>query len=244
LHPINIDTAGQMHFSPATVATINQIIQQRGHLLDPVELQTLQAAAGNDLFRTFQYRANGLEVAGNYHAVAGIRIADLDRSSGYVPVLAASHEYLRNYHAGNRGMALLRLGQVGVESFVVAYTALKAPAAAGVGGGAQALDRAARRPTKQGANTLPPGNSEQRATAHGAERLADPTRHLTPVEEAATRVCHTLRANNGATVYIHQAEPGKFNVIIEGQGGFMTRYRHLRIEDVRRMAIKYEWTAP
>lgn len=67
---------------------------------------------------------------------------------------------------------------------------------------------------------------------------------LTVAEEAAVRASHTLRANNGATVFLHQVEPGKFNVIIEGAGGFMTRFRHLRMADIMRMAVKFEWRAP
>src|SRR5260370_19618755 len=67
-------------------------------------------------------------------------------------------------------------------------------------------------------------------TAHGAKRLADPTRLLTAAEEAAVLASHTLRANNGATVFIHQFKPGRFNVIIKEAGGFMTRSRHLTIQ--------------
>jgi hypothetical protein len=84
----------------------------------------------------------------------------------------------------------------------------------------------------------------EQATAHGAVRLADPTRFLTTAEKAATKASHTLKAKDGATVYLHQAGPGKFNVVIEGERGLITQFRHMTPASVRRLAINYGWTAP
>jgi hypothetical protein len=87
-----------------------------------------------------------------------------------------------------------------------------------------------------------PGNGGPAATAHGAERLADPARTLSQAEIAAARGAHTLRQADGATVYIHQVEPGKFNVFIEGERGIVTTFRHLDTDAVRRLAVNYGWT--
>ena len=82
-------------------------------------------------------------------------------------------------------------------------------------------------------------------TAHGAERLADPARTLNQAELAAARRAHTLRQADGATVYIHQAEPGKFNVFVENQSGqIITTFRHISNGALMRLAINYGWRAP
>jgi hypothetical protein len=133
LHPINIDGEGRMHFSPATVATINQIIQQRGHLLDPVELQTLQAAAGDNLFRTFQYNAQGvLEGAKMYHKVGNIKVFDLDKDTSNVhkPVYSYARESIRAHHTGDRVAHAYNFAMVGPEAFLYGLATIRLGGAA------------------------------------------------------------------------------------------------------------------
>lgn len=81
------------------------------------------------------------------------------------------------------------------------------------------------------------------ATTHGALRLADASR-LSSAEITAARLGHVLRQADGAIVYVHQAEPGKFNVVVEGTRGIITTVRHMSPEALRRMAINYAWRAP
>ncbi len=88
-----------------------------------------------------------------------------------------------------------------------------------------------------------PGGGPQ-ATAHGADRLADPARTLTQAEIAGARGGHTLKQADGATVYIQQVAPGKFNVFVEGDRGIITTFRHISGGALKRLAINYGWTAP
>jgi hypothetical protein len=105
-------------------------------------------------------------------------------------------------------------------------------------------------PKMQGPKPPPkvPGRSEllpgERMTKHGAEKLADPSRHLSAAERAALRRSHKLRQTDGATVYIQQVEPGKFNVLVEGENGVIDMFRHRDINAIRRLAINFGWAAP
>lgn len=78
-----------------------------------------------------------------------------------------------------------------------------------------------------------------RATAHGAERLEQAG--FTDDLVAATKAGHVTRQANGATVYVNEATPGRFDFIVEGERGVITAHRNWRQGAVDRLAKNYGW---
>jgi RHS repeat-associated protein len=77
------------------------------------------------------------------------------------------------------------------------------------------------------------------ATIHGAERLAE--RGFTTEMVNLTKSGDVLRQADGATVYLKEVAPGKFNVIVEGSRGVVTALRNLSDKAVSRLANNYGW---
>ena len=76
-------------------------------------------------------------------------------------------------------------------------------------------------------------------TLHGAQRLAE--RGFTQEIVALTRTGRVLRQADGATVYLKEVAPGRFNVLIVGNRGVITGMRNLPTSAVDRLARNYRW---
>jgi len=79
-----------------------------------------------------------------------------------------------------------------------------------------------------------------RATAHGAERLAqsgfaDDLVRLTKSEG------QVLRQADGATVYLRESSPGRFAFIVEGERGVITAHTNMPQKAIDGLASRYGW---
>jgi RHS repeat-associated protein len=79
-----------------------------------------------------------------------------------------------------------------------------------------------------------------RATAHGAERLAQSgfTDDLVRLTKSEGQV---LRQADGATVYLRETSLGRFDFIIEGERGIVTAHRNMPQEAIGGLAKRYGW---
>lgn len=80
------------------------------------------------------------------------------------------------------------------------------------------------------------------ATIHGAERIA--TREFTEAEIALTKTGVQLLQRDGATVFLKEVTPGKFNIIVEGGRGVVTAIKNVSEKSVARIASNYGWFSP
>jgi len=80
------------------------------------------------------------------------------------------------------------------------------------------------------------------ATIHGATRLA--ARGFTEAEIAVTRTGVQMLQRDGATVFLKEVTPGKFNVIVEGGRGVVTALKNISENSVARLAKNYGWSSP
>jgi RHS repeat-associated protein len=82
-------------------------------------------------------------------------------------------------------------------------------------------------------------------TKHGATRIAGEaaTRGgvLSEAEILATKGGRILTQADGAIVRILEAGPGKFNVVVEGEQGVITTFRHIGKNALDRLAARYGW---
>jgi len=89
------------------------------------------------------------------------------------------------------------------------------------------------------------GTNALRTTRHGAERIAGAgsTRGgvLSEAEVLATRGGNVLKQADGGTVRILEVESGKFNVVVKGERGIITTFRHLRQNKIDKLARKFGW---
>ncbi len=86
------------------------------------------------------------------------------------------------------------------------------------------------------------GDSEDagiEATEHGAERIEE--RALSHDEIALTKTGDVYIQSDGATAYVKEVAPGRFNVIIEGAKGVVTALKNIPQSAVGRLAKKYGW---
>ncbi len=86
------------------------------------------------------------------------------------------------------------------------------------------------------------GDSEDagiEATEHGAERIEE--RALSHDEIALTKTGDVYIQSDGATAYVKEVAPGRFNVIIEGAKGVVTALKNIPQSAVDRLAKKYGW---
>jgi hypothetical protein len=79
------------------------------------------------------------------------------------------------------------------------------------------------------------------ATTHGAQRLAqfgftDDLVRLTKTEG------QVLRQADGATVYLRQSSPGRFDFIVEGERGVITAHRNMPQKAIDGLAQRYGWS--
>jgi len=84
-----------------------------------------------------------------------------------------------------------------------------------------------------GAEALP------KSTAHGTDRLAG--RGFTAEDVALTKTGRVLEQDDGATVYVKETAPGRYNVIVEGDRGVVTALKNIRRKAVDRLATNYGW---
>jgi len=82
-------------------------------------------------------------------------------------------------------------------------------------------------------------------TKHGAARIAGEaaTRGgvLSEAEILATKGGRILTQADGAIVRILEVGPGKFNVVVEGEQGVITTFRHIGKNAMDRLAARYGW---
>jgi RHS repeat-associated protein len=92
------------------------------------------------------------------------------------------------------------------------------------------------------------GQSPNTMTAHGRERIAGlgatrggtlSTAEITAVRQGY-QAAYTSKAN-GARALVERTADGRFNVVIEGRGGYMTSYKTVTQKDLNRFAKKYHW---
>jgi hypothetical protein len=79
-----------------------------------------------------------------------------------------------------------------------------------------------------------------RATAHGAERLAQSgfTDDLVRLTKSEGQV---LRQADGATVYLRESAPGRFDFIVEGERGVITAHTNMPQRAIDGLASRYGW---
>jgi hypothetical protein len=77
------------------------------------------------------------------------------------------------------------------------------------------------------------------ATAHGAERLAQAG--FTEESIAATKAGQVFSQADGATVYLNEATPGRYDFIVEGDNGVVTAHTNWPLKAVVRIASNYGW---
>ena len=83
-------------------------------------------------------------------------------------------------------------------------------------------------------------------TAHGAERITGvaATRGgvLTTEAVAATKALgKAITQADGATVYLHEVSPGRFNAVVEGTKGVITTMANWSQKSITRIAKNYGW---
>jgi RHS repeat-associated protein len=79
----------------------------------------------------------------------------------------------------------------------------------------------------------------EQATIHGAERLTQAGFDEATV--SATRAGRVLQQADGATVYVNEVSPGKYDFIIQGERGVVTAHRGWSFKAVTRLAGNYGW---
>ena len=75
-------------------------------------------------------------------------------------------------------------------------------------------------------------------TLHGAERLAQ---EFDPEAIAATMEGYVTRQADGATVYVNEAAPGRYDPIVESENGVVTGHRNWPLQAIDRIARNYGW---
>jgi len=80
------------------------------------------------------------------------------------------------------------------------------------------------------------------ATIHGGARLA--ARGFTEADIAITKTGTQLLQRDGATVFLKEVTPGKFNVIVEGGRGVVTALKNISEKSVARLSQNYGWFSP
>ena len=81
-----------------------------------------------------------------------------------------------------------------------------------------------------------------RATIHGAEQLA--ARGFTEADIALTKTGVQFLQRDGASVFLKEVAPGKYNVIVEGTRGVVTALKNISEKSAARLAQNYGWYSP
>jgi hypothetical protein len=79
-------------------------------------------------------------------------------------------------------------------------------------------------------------------TIHGAEQLA--ARGFTEADISLTRTGTELMQEDGATVYLKEITPGRYNVLVEGERGVITALKNVPWDKVAKLASNYGWYSP
>ena len=82
----------------------------------------------------------------------------------------------------------------------------------------------------------------QQATVHGAERLAE--RGFSQADVVLTKSGQQFLQRDGATVFLKEVAPGKFNVLIEGQRGVVTALKNVSEKSIAKLAANHGWYSP
>ncbi|MFI5098286.1 MAG: hypothetical protein ACHQT6_09970 [Candidatus Acidiferrales bacterium] len=77
------------------------------------------------------------------------------------------------------------------------------------------------------------------ATKHGSRRMA--LRNWTPEEITDTKTGVRMTQADGASVFVKGLGHGKYNVVVDGEAGFVTGMKNLTGDEVRALAEKYGW---
>lgn len=166
-----------------------------------------------------------------------------DPTGEVVPVVAAAAWLAR---IGYTGFQAYRASRIVVGAETAAELATAARAANAVSKATQAgratgiIGRAAT-----GVSTIPAARAPQcprgvTATAHGAERLARSgfTDDLVNLTKTEGRI---FRQSDGATVFLRESSPGRFDFIVTGEKGVVTAHRNWSRRAIERIAKNYGW---
>jgi hypothetical protein len=84
-------------------------------------------------------------------------------------------------------------------------------------------------------------SSEVSATAHGAMRMADPSRlGAKGVRDVVSNATRTFGQKDGARVFAQEVNGG-FNVVVQGERGVVTTFKNLSQKSLDRLAKNYGW---
>jgi len=85
-----------------------------------------------------------------------------------------------------------------------------------------------------------PNTKGGQATQHGMERLRE--RGFTQNDITTTKQTTNIKTqDDGATVYIKEVSPGRFNVIVEGPRGIITALKNISKKALERLTKNYKW---
>ena len=89
-------------------------------------------------------------------------------------------------------------------------------------------------------------SSPLRTTAHGAERIAGANATRGGVLSAegigyTKQYGRAISQADGATIYLHEINPGRFNAVVEGRKGVITTMENWSQKSINRVAKNYGW---
>jgi RHS repeat-associated protein len=101
-------------------------------------------------------------------------------------------------------------------------------------------------PNSNGSQTSAATGPALPSTAHGAERIAGAgaTRGGVLSETVINQTRQSGRVMiqaDGAKVYVHEVEPGRFNVVVWGERGLITTFERLSQKSLDRLGKNYGW---
>ena len=116
-------------------------------------------------------------------------------------------------------------------------------AASGIGLGGLARRATAWVRGLRGSSGVAEEVSSVRATVHGGQRLADPSRlGVDGVREVLSNPTRTYVQGDGAAVFVQQVD-GRYNVVVQGERGVITTLKNLSEKALGRLADRYGWTS-
>jgi RHS repeat-associated protein len=153
-----------------------------------------------------------------------------EEASGYSNQLAGE-----TLQARDPGQYVSQLdGTMEVATYI---SGVQAVARIGIAAGETLLARRAAQETATGLTEV-----ATQATIHGAERLA--ARGFSEADIALTKTGVQFLQRDGATVFLKEVTPGKFNVIVEGGRGVVTALKNVSEKSVARLSANYGWFSP
>ncbi|MBZ2187139.1 MAG: hypothetical protein K7J46_20740, partial [Bryobacter sp.] len=76
-------------------------------------------------------------------------------------------------------------------------------------------------------------------TQHGEERISG--RNMSPAEIAEAKTGQAYTQSDGATAYVKKLASGRYNVVVEGEGGIITVMKNKTAGEIRRLGQNYGW---